>query len=198
MMLVEETQVPTANLPVDALKDHLLLGTGFADGTVQDAVLESFLRAALAAIEARTGKVLLTRSFSWTLSVWRDPCAQPLPVAPVSAVTELAIVDRNNIRTVIDPNSYFLEVDQSRPRLVAHGLLPVIGKGAVAEILFDAGFATDFGDLPADLAQSVLMLAAHYYENRAVTGASEDMMPYGVSVLIERYKTLRTVAGARV
>ena len=56
MMLIEETAVPLAALPLAEFKAHLRLGTGFADDDIQDPVLESFLRAAMAAIEARTGK----------------------------------------------------------------------------------------------------------------------------------------------
>jgi len=56
MMLVEQTSVPSAALPVTEFKDHLLLGTGFTGASVQDPVLENYLRAAISAIEARTGK----------------------------------------------------------------------------------------------------------------------------------------------
>ncbi len=94
MMLVEQTTVPTEALPVAQFKDHLRLGTGFADDGVQDNVLESYLRAAMAAIEARTGKILITRSFTWTLTAWRDLSTQALPVGPVSAITQLTITDR--------------------------------------------------------------------------------------------------------
>ena len=197
MMLVEETSVPTAALPIDAFKDHLRLGTGFSNANVQDALLESFLRAAMAAIEARTGKVLLTREFSWTLPNWRDAACQTLPVAPVQNVTELAIVDRNNLRNISAVETYWLEQDHSQPRLVAAGFLPSIPTGGVAEVLFRAGFADTFEDLPSDLAQAVLMLAAHFYENRDAMGMGSDVVPFGVSVLLERYRTMRLVAGAR-
>ncbi|MEL6435120.1 MAG: hypothetical protein AAFQ28_15125, partial [Pseudomonadota bacterium] len=86
MMLIEETAVPQAALPVDEFKSHLRLGTGFSDGDVQDVLLESYLRAAIAAVEARTGKILIVRSFSWTLTRWREPDVQSLPVAPVSEI----------------------------------------------------------------------------------------------------------------
>ena len=59
MMLVEQTTVPTAALPVAEFKDHLRLGTGFADDGVQDDVLEAYLRAAIATIEARTSLSLI-------------------------------------------------------------------------------------------------------------------------------------------
>lgn len=71
MLLVEDTTIPTAVLPVADFRDHLRLGTGFADDGLQDAVLERHLRAAMAAIEARTGKILIARDFTWTLTAGR-------------------------------------------------------------------------------------------------------------------------------
>ena len=58
-MLIEETEVPADALPVEDFKAHLRLGRGFSGDSVQDAVLDSFLRAALSAIEGRTGKALI-------------------------------------------------------------------------------------------------------------------------------------------
>ena len=81
MMLVEETTVPPSALPVTQFKDHLRLGSGFSDDGLQDGLLESFLRAAMAAIEARTGKILIEREFRWTLNAWRNGARQALPVA---------------------------------------------------------------------------------------------------------------------
>ena len=63
MVLTEQTAVPTAALPIQEFKDHLRLGTGFADDGVQDALAEGYLRAALAAIEGRIGKALIARDF---------------------------------------------------------------------------------------------------------------------------------------
>jgi len=77
MMLVEETTVPQSALPVATFKDHMQMGSGFSDDGIQDAVLEGFLRAALAAIEARTGKITIERTFSVTFTDWRDYKAQP-------------------------------------------------------------------------------------------------------------------------
>ena len=98
MMLIEETTVPDAALPVEAFKAHLRLGSGFGQDDVQDPVVMSFLRAAMAAIEARTGKALLARAFGWTLERWRDAGAQALPVAPVDAVTRVSLIARNGLR----------------------------------------------------------------------------------------------------
>ncbi|AWZ22202.1 hypothetical protein RTM1035_10720 [Roseovarius sp. TM1035] len=196
MMLIEETAVPLAALPLAEFKAHLRLGTGFADDDIQDPVLESFLRASLAAIEGRTGKVLLEREFSWALHQWRDVTGQALPVAPVRALLSLGLRNRADEVEVIDPAHYRLEQDVHRPVLRPVGtFLPVIVRGGVAEVRFRAGFGVGWGDLPADLAQAVLMLAAHYYEYRHDLSLSSGCMPFGVASLIERYRTVRLLGG---
>ena len=196
MMLIEETAVSQAALPLAEFKTHLRLGTGFADDDIQDPVLESFLRAAIAAIEARTGKILITRDFSWTLTLWRDPGGQALPVAPVSAIIRLTLRNRMDEEDVIDPAHYRLERDAHRPVLRPAGTaLPMIPSGGTAEVEFSAGMAAAWGGLPADLAQAVLLLAAHYHEYRHETTLGDGCMPFGVSSLIERYRTVRLFGG---
>ncbi|WP_425045430.1 head-tail connector protein [Primorskyibacter sp. S87] len=192
MMLIEETTVPDAALPVEQFKSHLRLGTGFAEDDVQDAVLHSFLRAAVAAIEARTGKVLIAREFSWTVNGWRDRSGEVLPVGPVRAVTRIVLCDATGSETVLDQASYRLEQDGQRPRLRPAGaLLPTIATGGSAKIVMDVGLANEWGGLPADLVQAVLLLAAHYYEYRNETSLGDGCMPFGVTSLIQRYRTLR-------
>jgi uncharacterized phiE125 gp8 family phage protein len=196
MMLIEETTVPDAALPVEDFKAHLRLGTSFAQETVQDAVLTGFLRAAMAAIEARTGKVLMIREFSWSLHEWRESDAQGLPVAPVVQITRLAIVTRDGTETTVSPDAYWLERDSIRPRIRARGAsLPTVPPGGSAVVQFEAGFSPIWSSLPADLKQAVLLLASHYYEFRHETSLSDGCMPFGVTSLIQRYKNLRIGTG---
>jgi len=198
MMLVEETTVPLSALPVATFKDHMRMGSGFSDDGVQDGVLEGFLRAAVAAIEARTGKITISRTFSLSLTAWRDMASQPLPLAPVSAIIELAILDRHGMEATVDSAAYRLIEDMHRPHLAANGAsLPRIPQGGVARIQMSAGFGLDWKDLPADLAQAILMLAAHYYEFRFDSFEAGRSMPYGVSSLIERYRNIRLFSGGR-
>ena len=195
-MLVEQTTVPGTAMPVAQFKDHLRLGTGFADDGVQDAVLETYLRAAMAAIEARTGKVLITRAYTWTLTAWRDLASQALPVGPVGAITSLTITDRLGADEVVNADRYILEPDLHRPKLVSTGIcLPAIPVAGQVEIGFDAGFGPDWSDIPADLSQAVLMLAAYFYEHRSDVGMGQDDFPFGVTALIQRYRIVRLFGG---
>ncbi|HAR51625.1 MULTISPECIES: head-tail connector protein [Roseovarius] len=196
MSLIEETAIPLMALPLAQFRAHLRLGTGFSDDDVQDAVLESFLRAALATIEARTGKILIERDFSWELRQWRDGGEQPLPVAPVSLILSLTVRDRMDDPIPVEATSYKLIPDMQRPMVAATGTcLPSIPTGGAAEIRFTAGFGPGWAELPADLGQAVLLLAAHYYENRAEAAPSGGPMPFGVSSLIDRYRTVRILGG---
>ncbi|MFS4580032.1 head-tail connector protein [Phaeobacter sp. C3_T13_0] len=196
MMLSEVTPVPEAVLPQEAFKAHLRLGTGFDEAGLQDAVLISFLRAAIAAIEARTGKVLLARDFLMSVTAWRDPQVQALPLAPVQLIQSVIIVAASGDENLLDSARYHLEPDSQQPRLrPVGGALPAIETGGDARILMRAGMANSWSALPGDLAQAVLMLAAHYYEFRDDTRLQGGCMPFGVTSLIERYRALRVSLG---
>ncbi|MEM6758424.1 MAG: head-tail connector protein [Pseudomonadota bacterium] len=196
MMVIEETTVPGAALPVDEFKAHLRLGSGFGTDTVQNAVLESFLRAAVAAVEARISKALFARDFVVSYSAWRGMMGQPMPLAPVSSVGEVALINSAGVRTPVDSDNYWLERDLHSPVLRPVGpCLPAIPERGSAEVAMTAGYGQAWSDIPADLRQAVLLLAAHYYEYRDETGLSEGCMPFGVTSLIERYKVMRLYGG---
>ena len=195
MMLNEMTAVPATALPVAEFRDHLRLGTGFADLGAEDAALLSYLRAAIAAIEGRTAKALISRGFRLVLTVWRWGDMQTLPIAPVSAVTALRLVDAAGVETPVAAG-WRLVPDMARPRIEALGAaLPAIPGGGRVEIDFTAGFGASWSALPVDLAQAVFLLAAQYYELRHDGAAEGGAMPFGVMALIERWRTVRVLGG---
>ena len=197
MMLTEEAPVPQAVLPVEEMKDHLRMGSGFADDGLQDGLIETQLRAALAAIEGRIGKMLFQRRFLWVLECWRDE-EQALPVAPVSSVVSVTLVDAAGGEVVVPSGAYRLVKDLHRPRLAGKGgSLPTVpGEGAV-KVVFDAGFGAAWTDIPVDLRQAVLLLADEFYEHRHDDGAQAAGLPFGVVTLIERWRTVRILGGGK-
>lgn len=195
-MLIETSGVPEGALPVEEFRAHLRLGTGFGDEAVQDALLSGYLRAALAAVEGRTGKALFARGFLLTLPGWREAEGQDLPVAPVSAVTAVTLVARNGVQTPLSPARWRLVPDLHRPRLTGAGwLLPAVPAGGEVRIAFTAGFGPDWADVPVDLRQAVFLLAAHYHEQRHEMESGQSAMPFGVMALVERWRGLRLLGG---
>ena len=198
-MLVEETTVPQAALPIGLFKDHLRMGSGFADDAVQDTVLEGFLRAAIAAVEARTGKISIARDFSQTVTQWRNGTAHRLPLAPVTDLSAFVITNSSGDVTEVTQTRYKLSPNQHRPLLQPHGgALPTIPMGGTARITMTAGFGVAWADLPHDFAQAIMMLAAHFYENRHETAGGSQTMPFGVASLLDAYIPLRIGGGAQV
>lgn len=197
MILIELTQVPDADLPVAAFRDHLQLGSGFADDGLQDAVLVPQLRAALSAVEARTGKTLLAREFKLVVTAWRDLARQVLPTAPVSSVDALMIVDLNETVETIPPAAFRLSPDAHTPALQSVSLsLPLIPVGGTAEIEFTAGFG-NWDAVPADLQQAVLLMATHFYENRSAISSRQYPLPMAVASLCRRHTPMRLVGVRR-
>lgn len=196
MLLIEQGGVPQAALPIAALKDHMRLGSGFADDGLQDALAESYLRAALAVVEGRTAKVLIARNFLLVLEDWRAGSEQALPVAPVTAVASVTLFDGASVPTVVAADRYRLVRDAHRPKIAATGaVLPIVPDGGRAEVLFTAGFGA-WAAVPADLAQAAFLLAAEYYEMRHEAGVREAAgLPHAVQVLIERWRTVRVLGG---
>lgn len=197
MMLTEETPVPSGALPVEEMKDHLRMGSGFAEDGLQDGLIETYLRAAIAAIEGRIGKMLFRRRFLWLLDGWRD-VEQALPVSPVAGIVSLTLVDAAGGEVVVPDGAYRLIPDLHRPRLAGKGgALPAIPGDGTAKVVFDAGFGPGWADIPVDLRQAVLLLAGEYYEHRHDDAAQGAGLPFGVVTLIERWRTVRILGGGK-
>lgn len=197
MILVEETALTDAVLPVAAFRAHLRLGSGFdlPASEEEDRALAGFLRAAIAAIEGRTGKVLLRRSYRMVLDDWRESDGQPLPLAPVGSVEEIVIEQPDGDAREVDATRWRLVEDAMRPVIRPQGGgLPSVPSGGRLVLRFTAGFADDWNGVPADLAQAVMMLAARYFEDRSDENARRTL-PMGVSALIERWRAVRVLAG---
>ena len=196
MILIEQTTVPTLALPVAQLKDHLRLGSGFSDDMLQDALIESYLRAAMATIEGRIGKALIARRFLWKLEGWRNASEQALPIAPVTHIVSVTLYDGPGTATVVPAQTYRLVPDTHRPKVAGFGsCLPTVPNDGRIEIVFDAGYGTVWSAVPPDLGQAVLLLAAEYYEHRHDGGIREAGLPMAVLSLIDRWRTVRVLGG---
>jgi uncharacterized phiE125 gp8 family phage protein len=190
MMLTEVTPIPGAALPVQNLKDHLRMGSGFGDDSLQDGILADQLRAAIALVEGQVSKAILTRRFLLTLTDWHSFDIQPLPLAPVVSVTTVVTRDRLGVATTLSADRYALVQDIQRPQIAASGyLLPTIPHDGRAEIVFDAGFGPAWADVPAGLAQAILITASALYEHRTPEGTAG--LPAIVQRLLDPWRVIR-------
>jgi len=197
MNLTETTVLSSADFPVAELKDYLRLGSGFADDNAQDLLLETCLRAAMGAIEARTSKILITRNFDWIFYDYKKAgVAMVLPVSPVSWLNLFYTYSVAGVATVYSTNKFRLQVDSQQMKLVAKvGGVPEVPENGSGLIKITAGYG-DWADIPANLRQAMLLLAASYYENRDVMVKGAVQMPYAVAALLAPFQRIRLRSGA--
>lgn len=192
MDLNELSAVPSASLPVQEMADHLRLGSGFTDDGSEDSVLEAYLRAALSAVEGRTGKAVFQRRFSWTLYSWNCPDRQGLPIAPISLIESVTLTTASGSPTVVDPATYRLMPDRHRPVLKSRtGILPGIPNGGSVTLVMEAGFGPSWSDIPADIQQAVKMLAAIYFDHRHGVISRSESIPIGIEALLQPHMHMR-------
>lgn len=195
MNIVEETSVPAEALPLLEFREHLRLGSGFPDDSLQDTLLESTLRAAIGAIEYRTGKALFRRSFVLRVEGWATGSFQPILRGPLVQVSSVRLVASDGGVTEVPGATYKVVPDDFKAGLQAIQALPSVPLNGHAEIRFEAGYGVEWSDIPESLAQAVMVLGAHFYETRG--GSQETGLPLLVRVLIEAFRDLRLFGGRK-
>lgn len=192
MILTEISSISSGALPFYNFKNHLRMGTGFAEDDLQDPLIEAYLRAAISTIENKLGIVLIERQFQLNLTAWRDSQISVFPTRPVQAISSVTLNSGTGVPTLISQENYALRKDSQVPAVLGvGGCLPSIPVGGSVDIVFTAGFGPVWDDLPADLAQAVLLLAAHFYENRIGAPIPGGVLPMAVLALIDGYRPMR-------
>jgi len=192
MILTATAPAALNPVPIREFAAHLRLAEGFADDTPEDALLDLYLRNATAAVETRLAQTLIRRSFTLELGAWNRNGQLVLPVGPVAAIDSLRFLGADG-PIEGDPTGIQVEPGRSRQRLSGAGgaCLPAIPKGHTAELGFQAGYGESWNAVPDDLRQSVLLLAAHYFENRHAEADQAAGIPYGVLALLEPHRPAR-------
>lgn len=192
-MLLKEVTPATLNpVPLRELGTHLRIAQGFSDDGTEDAMLELYLRNATAVIENRLSMALIERAYTLQVACWDRKGHLHLPIGPVATIDELLIID-GGISTGLGTDLLFLEPGTQRQRLTGSGggSLPSLGAGTVAELQFTAGFGPSWNQVPDDLRHAVLLLAAHFYENRDGELEADAGLPHGLMTLLQRHQTVR-------
>lgn len=190
MILTETTPAAVTPVSLSEFSDHLRLAYGFPDDGAEDALLDLYLRNAVAAVESRTGRALIRRGFVLRLAGWDRDGQVVLPIGPVEVVDSLRFV-RGAEAIDVAATSWALEPGTGRQRVMGRSsdALPPIPEGYVAEFTFDAGFGPDAADVPGDLRQAVMLLAADYYERRH--DGEGPRVPPAVEGLLEPWRPVR-------
>lgn len=184
------TDATTLPVSLDTAKRHLNITTDYDND-----VIAGLLEVARATVEERTQRALITQ----TLDVTYD--APPggggpwlLPRGPVASVTSVTTYNSSNVSAVLSSAAYRLDSVSLPPRLLlnsGYSWPSDVRDTTAAVIRIVAGYGATPALVPAPLRQAMLLLVAHWYENReqaVLTGAVPQQIPFGVEQLWAPYR----------
>ena len=165
------------------------------DASDEDAFISSLVTTARLQIEAVLDLALITQQWQWIADCWPLNNVVELPMRPLQSIDAVRVRGADDVATVLDPISYSVDGASVPPRVASRsGFWPTPGARLNGiEIDFTAGFGAAAADVPADIRQALLLLAAYWFEHRDPTsaGATNAGVPDAVSTLLEPYKAVR-------
>jgi uncharacterized phiE125 gp8 family phage protein len=175
---------------VSEAKDYLRV-----DSAVEDPVVASLILAARLHIEGALDIAMVTQSWSLFLDGWPEDGRVSIPLGPLKSVDSVKVYDAEDTAQTVSPQTYAVDLSSLRPRLVrqAGAVWPTPGRAANGiEIALTAGYGDTTDKVPQPIRQALLMLAAHWYEQREpVVFEKPDELPHGVADLLKPYRRVR-------
>ncbi len=148
------------------------------DFAADDTLLESYIVAARRYCEGLQNRAYITQTWELAISAWPDRDFIRVPLPPLQSVEGVLYYDVDGAEHTLDAGDYIVDTRRQPGRIVlAHGkawpsrlLRPANG----IVIQFTAGYGDEAADVPQEIRHAMLLLIAHWYENReaSVTGAS--------------------------
>lgn len=174
----------TAPVPLEAVAGAVAAARAHmrVAGSGEDAVLERLARTAFSVGEAFTGAAFIARAHEAVVpaaGVWT-----PLPVEPVTAITGVSAGG-----AALPVEAYAVDIDGGGCGWV-RASAPAWPRVAVA---YEAGLAATWDALPQAVAQGVVLLVQHLWEDRA--GASAP--PAAVAALWRPWRRMRLANPAK-
>ncbi len=182
------TRAPTVEpITVADAKAHLRI-----EGSSEDVVLASLVLTSRLHVETALGLALLSQGWTLTLDEWPAAGVLHLPIRPLLSVDAVRVLPSSGAPALLHPSTYIVDTTGWRGRIVrAFGSdWPRPGKSANGiEIELTTGFGTSAADVPAPIAQALLLLVAHWYERRdpVEIGSAAARIPAAVSNLLAPY-----------
>ena len=166
------------------------------DSTAEDALIASLIVTSRLHIEAALGLALLTQAWSYFVDAWPRSREIVLPLKPVQAVAIVRVWAQDGTSRTVSADTFTLDGEGTPPRLVLSrsAAPPAPGRSASGiEIAFDAGYGDAGADVPAPIRQALLLLVAHWFENREPhrANAPDTEIPHMISALLALYRGRR-------
>jgi uncharacterized phiE125 gp8 family phage protein len=172
-------------ITVDELKLYARI-----DGTDEDTLLTTFIKAARQGTEKYLGRKLIEQIITTSLDCWNYYVFK-LPIGNLISLVEVRTVDESNISTVYDSGNYYIrDISDPAEIVIKQGTTypsnTARDKGGY-EIEYKAGYGDEAEDVPDAIREVIKMWAALIYENRVPI----DEPPDAIKTLLHFYKIIK-------
>jgi uncharacterized phiE125 gp8 family phage protein len=158
-----------------------------------DDVIAALIAGARIHLEAQTRRALITQGWRVMRDVWPAAgCLLLLPV-PVQTLDAVRIIKSDDTTLALELAGFALDTSDAPARLSLRGAPPAPERPlAGIEIDITCGYGDAPADVPQPLRQAIRLLVAHWYENRGLVAAGEQVapLPQTVAALIASYRVL--------
>lgn len=172
-------------------KSHLRV-----DSDAEDTLIQSLIMASRLHIEAALDLALITQSWRLRLDTWPRSRTLALPLRPVQELIAVKVHADDDTIDTLDADDFILDGSPNPARLVWRGtgtapVSPLSANGIEIDLV--AGYGDAPSDVPQPIRQALLLLVAHWYENREPVeiGATATIIPGSVSALLSLYRRRR-------
>lgn len=157
-----------------------------------EALIQSLIDTAVDLLDGEgvLGRAMITQT--WAQWVSQSPGTVTLRMGPFIALTALEYYDADGVLQTGDPSD--LEVRKRGDFVTVAPKDGFAWPGAQSrpdaiKISYTAGFGTTAGSVPQGIRHAMLMLVAHWYQNReAIAAGSMSDVPMAVEALINRHR----------
>lgn len=160
------------------------------DGADEDDLVSALIVSARLTLEAYTRRFFITQNWRIKLDAWprtlreQTPATLAIPFAPFQSVAAIRVYDGANAEQVVGPATYMAPAAPDRARISFISPPPAPGRMSDGiEIDVVVGYGALANDTPEPLRRVILMLVAHWHENRGDQTASAAQLPAGVGAL---------------
>lgn len=150
----------------------------------EEAVLAGLIRTASSMCEQFTGRVILSRDFSETLSACGE--WQRLSLTPVRSITVVEAIGEDGSALPLAAGDYAMDIDSAGDGWVR--LAPASGGVRKLRVTGSAGMAADSNDVPEPIRQGIVRLTAHLFNARDGGGGDP---PAAVTALWRPFRRMR-------
>lgn len=186
-----ETAPTVEPVTVDELMRHCRITIQDDD---QDQYLSDLITAARRYCEKNTNRAFISQTWELRLDDWpSDDIIRP-PRPPLQSVETFAYTDAAGDAQTLTENTDFVVDIYSTPgrvMLAYNKSWPdVYDQPNAITVTYEAGYGDTADDVPAELRQAILFLAAHWFEVREPVsmGAQPSRVPLTVDALLDEYR----------